>query len=58
MKSPANYRTAMPATPGVPAAWLPRLAPTRTLNPSHWLSRAAHGHSWNAAGAIARRRPN
>lgn len=58
MKTPANYRIATPAARDVAQAWLPRLAPTHALDPSHWLSRAAHGHSWNSDGAIARRRPH
>lgn len=57
MKPTANYRI---ATPSGTCAWLPRLAPPRALDPSHWLSRAAHGHSWNAAARNVnpRRRPH
>lgn len=57
MKPTANYRI---ATPSGTCAWLPRLAPPRALDPSHWLSRAARGHSWNAAARNVnpRRRPH
>jgi len=55
MKTPANYRTTAPAAAG---AWLPRAAVPRALDLSHWLSRAARGHTWNGPGAIARRRPH
>ena len=56
MKSPANYRNATQAAPG---AWLPaQAALPRPLDLSHWLSRAARGHTWNGSGANARRRPH
>jgi hypothetical protein len=55
MKTSANYRTATPA----PGAWLPAQATLpRAIDLSHWLSRAARGHTWNGHGATARRRPH
>lgn len=56
MKTSANYRT---ATPAVPGAWLPaQAALPPALDLSHWLSRAARGHTWNGHGVNARRRPH
>jgi len=55
MKTSANYRNAVPAAAG---AWLPPPAVPRALDVSHWLSRAARGHTWNGHGATARRRPH
>jgi len=55
MKTSANYRNATHTAPG---AWLPaHAASARVLDLSHWLSRAARGHTWNGSGANARRRP-
>jgi hypothetical protein len=33
------------------ACWLPQPARQRVLDLSHWQSRAAHGHTWNARAA-------
>jgi hypothetical protein len=53
MKTPANYRNSTPRAIG----WLPAaVAAPRALDLSHWLSRAARGHTWNGPGAIQRRR--
>lgn len=56
MKTPANY---LPESRGRTAAgWLPAQAVApRALDLSHWLSRAARGHTWNG-GATSRRRPH
>ena len=53
MKTLANYRNTTRAT-GAPG-WLPAHA-TRALDLSHWLSRAARGHTWNG-GASSRFSP-
>jgi hypothetical protein len=46
MKTPAPNRPA----PAGNAGWLPTPASLpRAVDLSHWLSRAARGHSWNAA---------
>jgi len=64
MKTPANYRNTAPAAQPAPGhslggAWLPaQVAMPRALDLSHWLSRAARGHTWNGHGATQRRRPN
>lgn len=54
MKTPANYLPAMRA--GAATGWLPAQAVMpRALDLSHWLSRAARGHTWNG-DAHSRRR--
>ena len=66
MKTPANYRPGPPAlelrTHAVARAengWLPsQAAMPRALDLSHWLSRAARGHTWNGDGVTQRRRPH
>jgi hypothetical protein len=54
MKTLANYQ---PETrPRTAAGWLPaQAAAPRALDLSHWLSRAARGHTWNG-DATSRRR--
>jgi hypothetical protein len=47
--------TQRPARNSVATGWLPT-APARSLDLSHWQSRAARGFSWNAAAPTRRRR--
>jgi hypothetical protein len=54
MKSQANSRSKSRATA---LCWLPGPA-ARSVDLSHWLSRAARGHTWNADAAMRRRRTN
>jgi len=47
MKPTANYRNQATAAGG----WLPPQAAARPAPDfSHWLTRAARGHTWNGAG--------
>jgi hypothetical protein len=52
MNTPAHsQRSASAASRG----WLPAQAEMpRALDVSHWLSRAARGHTWNGHGAMTR----
>jgi hypothetical protein len=52
MNTPAHHaHTAATA----PRGWLPApAAPPRALDVSHWLSRAARGHTWNGHGVMTR----
>jgi hypothetical protein len=51
MNTPAQQARTAPA----PRGWLPpQAALPRALDVSHWLSRAAHGHTWNGHAAMAR----
>jgi hypothetical protein len=50
MKTVTNYQTS--AVREI-CAWLPmEVRKPRALNVSHWRSRAARGHSWNAGAAM------
>jgi hypothetical protein len=40
--------------PSANANWPPP-HPVRSIDPNHWLSRAARGHTWNGEAAIRRR---
>lgn len=56
MKTLANYLAATRAA--ATTGWLPAQASLpRRLDLSHWLSRAARGHTWNG-DAHSRRRPH
>jgi hypothetical protein len=61
MKTPANYLTIAPALELAthtdrPQGWLPAPATVgRTLDISHWQSRAARGFTWNRDGGTKRR---
>jgi hypothetical protein len=52
MKTQANFRSTNRATA---PCWLPA-SPSRSVDLSHWQSRAARGHTWNADAATRRRR--
>jgi hypothetical protein len=55
MRPPANYRNQA----STHAGWLPPEAATRRAPDfSHWLTRAARGHTWNGRGVTQRRRPS
>jgi hypothetical protein len=54
MKTSANYRSHGPTSTS--HGWLPaQMATPRALDLSHWLSRAARGHSWNRHAIFKRR---
>jgi hypothetical protein len=63
MKTPTRDFTASPATglqlqpAETPRRWLPaQPTASRAHDLSHWLSRAARGHTWNGSGITHRRR--
>jgi hypothetical protein len=54
MKTPAHHRN-----PTATSGWMPSPAvPQRAPDFSHWLTRAARGHTWNGRGVTPRRRPH
>jgi hypothetical protein len=65
MKTLANYPIAAPAlalathATGRQHGWMPApMVVARSLDLSHWQSRAARGFTWNSDGAMRRRRPH
>jgi hypothetical protein len=63
MKAPTGDFTAssapglQPQPGGTPRRWLPaQPTASRAHDLSHWLSRAARGHTWNGSGITHRRR--
>jgi hypothetical protein len=54
MRALTNYRQPIGV---IATAWPPAPALSRALDPAHWRSRAAHGHSWNAGASRTGARP-